>query len=155
MSAAPLRQVFLGLGLALVATVASAHGYKQKSIEVVHPWTFDRTEPGGRDAIVSMDIKNAGREPDRLLGASSTIAHRVEIRAAPDQSRGADKRSSAVIEIGPASRLDLTAKGLHLRLIGLKKSLTAYDTLPVTLVFEKAGRLKIDVLVEEASDQKN
>jgi len=40
-------------------------------------------------------------------------------------------------------------------LVGLKKGLTAYDTLPVTLVFQRAGRIKIDVLVEETSEPKS
>ena len=133
------------LCLAVFATEASAHGYKRKSIEIVHPWTGDKAEAGGRDAIVSMDIKNSGAEADRLLSATSAIAERVELRTAAEAlPKG--------IEIAPRGRVDLTAKTQHVRLIGLKKGLTAYDTLPVTLVFQRAGRIKIDVLVEETSE---
>jgi len=97
------------------------------------------------DAIVCMDIRNSGAEADRLVSATSTIAERVEIRTSSEPlPKG--------IEIAPRGRVDLTAKTQHLRLIGLKKSLTAYDTLPVTLIFQRAGRIKIDVLVEETSE---
>ena len=136
------------LCLAVSSVDASAHGYKRKSIEIVHPWTGDKAEAGGRDAIVSMDIKNSGAEADRLVSATSTIAERVEIRT----SGGPLPRG---IEIAPRGRVDLTAKTQHLRLVGLKKGLTAYDTLPVTLVFQRTGRIKIDVLVEEASEPKS
>lgn len=137
---AGLMAMVLALGL---ADAASAHGYKRKSIEIVHPWTADKPQPGGRDAIVSMDIKNAGASADRLVSATSAIAERVEL---------ATGSAAKAIEVAPRGRVDLTAKTQHLRLVGLKKSLAAYDTLPVTLVFERAGRIRIDVLVEEASN---
>lgn len=146
MRATSINVVIAILFTALCATAASAHGYKRKSIEIVHPWTADKPEPGGRDAIVCMDIKSSGAETDRLVGATSPIAERVEIRAAG---------GGTAIEVAPRGRVDLTAKTQHLRLIGLKKSLTAYDTLPVTLVFQRAGRIKIDVLVEETSQPKS
>lgn len=131
-----------------LAPPASAHGYKRKSIEIVHPWTGDKPEHGGRDAIVSMDIKNSGTVADRLVGVTSPIADRVEIRIAA----GGQAKS---IEIGPRGRVELTAKSQHLRLVGLKKELTAYDTLPMTLVFQRAGRINIDVLVEETREPSN
>lgn len=137
--------------MAINATGTMAHGYKQKAIEIVHPWTFDKPEPGGRDAIVGMEIKNSAAKPDRLVSASSAIAQRVEIRNA---SAGPNNSSKA-IEVGPGGKIDLGAKGAHLRLIRLKKALTAYDTLPVTLVFEGAGKIRIDVLVEEYIEPKN
>jgi copper(I)-binding protein len=133
------------LCLAASAVDASAHGYKRKSIEIVHPWTGDKPEAGGRDAIVSMDVKNSGAEADRLVSATSTIAARVEIRTSSGPLPNG-------IVISPRGRVDLTSKTQHLRLVGLKKGLTAYDTLPVTLVFQRAGRIKIDVLVEETSE---
>lgn len=139
------RLLAIALCVVIAPAVVVAHGYKRKSIEIVHPWTGDKAEPGGRDAIVCMDIKNSGREADRLVSASSVIAQRVEIRTSTEPlPRG--------IEIASRGRVDLSAKTQHLRLIGLKKELTAYDTLPVTLVFQRAGRINIDVLVEETSE---
>jgi periplasmic copper chaperone A len=142
-----MRNAIAGLMAAMLALgfadAASAHGYKRKNIEIVHPWTADKPQPGGRDAIVSMDIKNAGASADRLVGATSAIAERVEL---------ATGSAAKAIEVAPRGRVDLTAKTQHLRLVGLKKRLTAYDTLPVTLVFERAGRIRIDVLVEESGN---
>jgi hypothetical protein len=149
MRSAPVRLLLASLFLTAFSLAACAHGYKHKAIEIVHPWTFDRPVPGSSDAIVGMDIKNAGEVPDRLIGASSAITARVAISGAAEPSRPAGPTG---IEIGPGAKVELGAKGPHLRLIGLKKELTAYDTLPVTLMFEKAGRIRIDVLVEESSE---
>ena len=46
--------------------------------------------------------------------------------------------------------LVLSADGPHLLLGGFKKRLSAYDTFKLTLVFEKAGRIEVEVMVEEA-----
>ena len=46
--------------------------------------------------------------------------------------------------------MQLTAKGPHLALTGLKQRLDAYDSFKLTLVFEKAGRMVVDVMIEEA-----
>lgn len=122
---------------------AEAHGYKRKGIEVVHPWTSERAEADG-SSIIGMKIKNASQQPDRVVAAESSLAERVEICAAD----GAPLKPGIPIPVGAA--VDLKHGTLHLRMIGLKKSLTPYDTLPVVLELEKAGRISIDVIVEEA-----
>jgi copper(I)-binding protein len=39
-------------------------------------------------------------------------------------------------------------KARHLRLVGLTRHLNAYDSVPLTLYFKKAGKIEIEVLVE-------
>ena len=46
--------------------------------------------------------------------------------------------------------MDLVRNGPHLLLSGLKKRLDAYDSFKLTLVFEKAGSMVVEVAVEEA-----
>ena len=128
---------------------ANAHGYKKASVAVLHPWTRAAFEPGTRDCVVGMDLRNSAKAADRLLSATSRVAARVELRAA-----GAPPAQSA-ITVPPAATVTLGRKGAHVVLIGVSKDLIAYDTLPVELVFEKAGRIQIDVLVEETTEQTN
>ena len=54
------------------------------------------------------------------------------------------------IVIEPGKEAQLTRNGPHLVLTGVKKRLDAYDSFKLTLVFEKAGRVVVDVAVEEA-----
>lgn len=153
------RQIRPGLfRLILLAAIAipsisggvTAHGYKRKTLEIIHPWTSERAEANGRDAIVGLSIRNSGKQAERLQYAISPIADSVELR--PDPANGAIRPGAALtIEIKPGQEVHLRPSGAHVRLIGLKKSLTPYDTLPVTLVFERAGRIAVDVLVEEAT----
>ena len=135
--------VLLSVLASISAGNAHAHGYKRNAIEIVHPWTSEKGEAEGRDAIVAMAIRNTGKAPDRILRAETVIAERAELRD------GAGTVLTKGMLIQPGSALEFGRGKVHLRLIGMKKSLVPYDTLTVTLVLEKAGTLKIDVLVEE------
>jgi copper(I)-binding protein len=58
------------------------------------------------------------------------------------------------LELPAGSNVKLQhGQGYHIMLLGLKKPLTAGDKFPMTLQFEKAGKLKIIVYVEEKSAQ--
>lgn len=127
--------------------IATAHGYKRGAVEIVHPWCPDTHIEGTKDVIVGMDIKSTVARGDKLLRAESKVASSVEIR---DQA-GVSVSSLA---IPGKTTLTLGRKGAHLRLVGLKKTLIPYDTLPMTLVFERGGRIAIDVLVEEPIEAK-
>ena len=138
--------VALGPSLAVSSPVV-AHSYKRGAIEIVHPWCPDTHVEGTKDVIVGMGIKSTVSRGDKLLRAETTVATSVEIR---DQT-GAVVSSLAIPGKGT---LTLGRKGAHVRLVGLKKALVAYDTLPVTLVFELGGRIAVDVLVEEPIEAK-
>ena len=53
------------------------------------------------------------------------------------------------VRVGAQSQLEFTPGGLHVMLIGLDQDLNPGDTFQVTLNFEKAGRITLDVPVRE------
>ena len=126
-----------------VATAAQAHSHKFKKLEIVHPWCIE-TNDTANPVSVFMTIKNSGR-PDRLLRATTSIAAKAELRATGD-----DK---AVWSVGVATRsaTDLKRDGPHIRLIDVKKQLSPYESFFMTLTFERAGKVEVEVMVEEAS----
>ena len=133
---------------AVLAPPAMAHSHKKKNLEIVHPWTPEtiRTEPA--IARVYMTIRNGGRVADRLVSASTARAQKVELVAGETGAKNGT--SPAPFGIGPGKVLVLHAKGQHLVLTGMSKALHAYDDFKLVLVFEKAGRMIVDVVVEEA-----
>ncbi len=143
------RNVIAGLAVtfAMLGTTRPAltHGYRRGSIAIEHPWCSDRFEPESRDVIVGMIIKCRAPRGDRVLGAEGRVATSMRLH---DQS-GA---TQTALSIPGNGALTLGRTGYCLRLIGLRKPLIPYDTLPVTLVFERAGRISIDILVEESHD---
>ncbi len=125
------------------ATGALAHGYKKNGLEVIHPWIMETAGPNG---AVSMTIKNTGKAADRLVGVSTQLADTAKLEAA---GQAAGETAIAAVEIPAGGEAKLSGAGTHVLLAGLKKKLGPYDRLPLVLVFEKAGQLAIEVMVEE------
>jgi len=131
----------------LVATAAHAHSHKFKQLEIVHPWCVE-TSDTAKPVIVSMTIRNAGR-PDRLLSATTAMAARAELRqGGTPEADGPVIRSVA---IGGHAEVNLKRAGPHIVLTGLKKPLGPYESFFMRLAFERAGKVEVEVMVEEAS----
>lgn len=125
---------------AMLPFSAHAHGYKTRTIDISHPWTFEQ-EGKGVDAVIGMTLKNKGKVVDTLLRVETPDAASVELR---DQDK-----TVARIEIAPGAELNLHAEGPHILLKGVRKTLFAYNNLYITLVFARAGRIKVEVVVED------
>jgi copper(I)-binding protein len=97
--------------------------------------------------VISVRIRNAGPKPDRLLRASVPNAEKRELRAGVPPDAEGDVIAS--LSVGGKSEVNLKRGGPYILLTGVKKPLGAYDSFPMTLTFERAGRVEIEVMVEE------
>jgi copper(I)-binding protein len=132
----------------LLAGTAQAHSHKHKNLEIVHPWCIemdDKTKP----VVVSMTVRNAGGKPDRLLRAATAEAAKVELRSGVPPDGEGDVISS--VPVGAHGEVNLKRGGPHVLLTGVKKALGAYDSFLMTLTFERAGKVEVEVMVEEKS----
>ena len=138
-----IKTLMLAAAALFGATTAQAHSHKIKNLEIVHPWCIETTGTAN-PVSVFMTIKNSGR-PDKLLRATTAIAGKTELRAAGDEK--------TISSVGVATRgpTDLKRDGPHIQLSDVRKQLSPYDSFPMTLVFERAGKVEIEVMVEEAS----
>jgi periplasmic copper chaperone A len=57
-------------------------------------------------------------------------------------------REVDAIDVPAGGKVKLEPGGLHIMLVGLKAPLAAGSSFPLTLKFEKAGELKVEVKVE-------
>src|SRR6185369_16441373 len=131
----------------LLATAAQAHSHKFKKLEIVHPWCIE-TNDTAKPVIVSMTIKNAGGA-DRLLSATTSMAAKAELRGGGTPE--VDGPVIGSVAVGSRGEVNLKRGGPHILLTGVKKQLGAYDSFLMTLAFEKAGKVEVEVMVEEAS----
>ena len=137
-----VKTLVLAAAALFVATAALAHSHKLKNLEIFHPWCIE-TNDTANPVSVFMTIKNSGR-PDKLLRATTSIAGKSELRVADDK---------AVSSVGVATRgaTDLKRDGPHIQLLDVRKQLSPYDSFLMTLVFERAGKVEVEVMVEKAS----
>ena len=138
-----IKTLALAAAALLFATAAQAHSHKIKSLEIVHPWCIE-TNDTANPVSVFMTIKNSGR-PDKLLRATTSIAGKAELRTAGDE------KTVSSVGVGTRGATDLKRDGPHIQLSDVRKQLAPYDSFLMTLVFERAGKVEVEVMVEEAS----
>ena len=124
----------------------SAHDYKLGSLEIATPWT--RATPAtAKSGGGFMTITNKGTTADRLIAARSPASLKVEVHEMKmDDGVMKMRELAGGVPIEPGKRSMLAPGGNHLMLMGLKAPLKEGEKVPVTLTFEKAG--KVDVALD-------
>jgi copper(I)-binding protein len=141
-----VTKMAVAIAAMLIATVATAHEFRIKDFEFIHPWTREPA-PGVKDVPVYMVLRNTASTEDRIVAVSSPFATRGELRAGKAEGEG----QIGAIPIGGNATVELNAHRPHILLRGLIEPLDGYQYFPLTLTFERAGQMEIEVYVEEAN----
>jgi copper(I)-binding protein len=142
----------LAAGIAVVSLPSSvvAHEFRVGDLLIEHPWT---RAVGDRAPTAAgyMVIRNAGATPDRLIAAETPRASRVELHEMSVTDGIMRMRPiTGGIALPPGAEARLAPGGLHLMLIGPQGGFAQGARVPVTLVFERAGRVAVELAVEAA-----
>ncbi len=134
--------------LPLTVSSASAHEYEAGSLHIEHPWAR-ATPPRAGVAGAYMMIENNGREADRLLGGTTDAAREVQIHSmSMDGGVMKMRQLSDGLELPAGKAVTLAPGGYHLMLIDPVKPLKEGERVPMTLQFQKAGTVEVDLDVE-------
>jgi copper(I)-binding protein len=132
------------LGLAGPALAADMAQVGEVMIE--QPWA--RASIGNApNSAAYMVLETAGGEPDRLVASSTPVAEQAQLHSHSMADGIARMRPVDAVEVAPGTPTVLEPGGLHIMLIGLKQKLAAGDTLPLSLVFEHAGEVTVEIPV--------
>ena len=137
----------IALMTVLLAAPAFAHDYKVGDLQIEHPYT---RASAGRTGGVFLEIANKGKTADRLVSAAASIAGTVELHTTVKDGEVMRMRPVAAIDIPASGAAKLQPGGLHVMLIGLTKPLKEGESFPLTLTFEKAGKVEVKVEVQKA-----
>ncbi|MCK0149615.1 copper chaperone PCu(A)C [Marivita sp. S6314] len=106
--------------------------------------------PNSKTGAAFMMIHNKGGEADRLVSASSAAAARVELHTHLEDANGVMKMMH--VEEGFALPTDgeiaMKRGGKHVMLMGLTQGLNHGDAISITLTFENAGDITVEVPVD-------
>lgn len=142
------RRLFLAAAVSVLALPALAQDYKVGSLEITTPWTR-ATPPSARTGGGFMTITNKGTTADRLVSARSNASDKVEIHEV--QMDGSVMRMRELangLEIAPGATIMLKPGGYHIMFMELKAPIAKDTKVPVTLVFEKAGSVDVQLTAE-------
>jgi hypothetical protein len=143
-----LRRLALAALVAILALPAFALDYKLGAIEIGQPWTR-ATPPTAESGGGYLVLKNTGTTPDRLIAVKSPAADKVEIHEMKmDGNIMRMREVEKGIEIPPGATVELKPGGFHVMFMGLKAPFAKEAKVPLTLVFEKAGSIDVDLMVQ-------
>lgn len=133
-----LTAVFLGL-----ATLASADNL---GLQITDAYARGTAASGA----VFLKIDNLEPTEDRLLSVTSDVADMVAMHSSEMDANGVMTMPAAPdgFAIPANSSFALARGGSHIMLMGLTRAMTDGDTIHLTLMFERAGAMEIDVIVD-------
>ncbi|MBB4004897.1 MAG: copper chaperone PCu(A)C [Aurantimonas endophytica] len=144
-----LKSLLVGAALtALATTTVTAHDYTVADIHIGHPWAR-ATPPQAKVAGAYLSIENNGAAPDRLVGGSTSAARAVEIHST-EVTDGVMRMRQVTdgLDIPAGETVALAPGGYHLMLIDPVEPLKAGARVPLTLEFETAGPVEVELAVE-------
>lgn len=146
-----IRLAALGAGLIaclVVAPSALADEVKVGNLVISQAWA--RATPGGaKTGGGYLTIENKGSAPDKLVGVSADVAGKIEVHEMTTTNGVMKMRPvEGGLTIDPGKSVKLAPGGYHLMMMDLKSPLKHGDKLPVTLQFEKAGKVAVTLDVE-------
>jgi len=134
--------------LAAVATLMmTAPAFAE--IKVQDPYARSAS-PTSKTGAAFMMIHNNGGEPDRLVAASSDAAARVELHTHEEDANGVMRMIHVEEGFDLPADGDISMKrgGKHVMLMGLTGPLEQDGAISITLTFENAGDVIVEVPVD-------
>jgi copper(I)-binding protein len=128
------------------------HNHEKGEIQVRHPWSR-ATPPGAKVGVAYMEIRNSGSQPDRLVAISTKVAQRVEMHVTERAGEVMKMRQVKAFDIPARESYALRPGGSHLMLVDLAQPLKKGERFTMTLRFERAGEIPIELEVQEAGSR--
>ena len=140
---------FVSLLLVGVSPLANGHGYQLGDLKIIHPWAMPTaaSRHGGAGGMGFVIVRNGGQIADKLLSISAAITQKIEIKQNLKSDQPAMQQTEA-LEIPAGAEVRLEPGGSHLMFMSLKKPLVEGDYFPITLQFERAGKITEDMVVQ-------
>ncbi len=125
----------------------------QAQIEIQNPWAR-ATAPGAKVGGGYMVIRNKASAPDRLVGASSPVAARVEMHVTVKEGDVMKMREVTGYGVPANGTFELRPGGAHLMFMEIRRPFKEGEMIPVKLRFEKAGEVSAEFHVGRLGDTK-
>ncbi len=137
------------LVLAAVSSVALMQSAMAQDIQIMDAYARS-SGPMAKAGAAFMHIMNTGTSDDRLIDAKSSAAKKVELHTHIDMGDGVMKMTHVPEGFSiPAGEAHMLKRGGdHVMFMGLTAPFEQGKLLDVTLVFERAGEIEVQIPVD-------
>jgi copper(I)-binding protein len=145
-----LNKLIVVAALLLPACFAHAHEYKTGELEIAHPWSQE-LPPNAPTVAAYFIIHNAGKTDDRLLSVDSPIAPEAQLHEHVMQGDLMKMQQVPSVAIPAGGNVTFAPMAWHVMLLNPtdRSLLSDGKRFPLTLHFEKAGDVTVEVSVQK------
>lgn len=162
MRRAPMTGVFIAGVAVLIVGCTSMRSVNQGPIKVENAWArrAPMAPPAGHAGMGGMSgmpttangavyatIRNVGSSDDALISATSSVADNVELHEVKNEAGVMTMRPIDKLPVPAGGAVEMKPGGYHVMLLGLKRDLNPGDSVPVTLMFHKAGPINVNAAI--------
>jgi hypothetical protein len=144
-----LKKTLLIAALLSPSLFASAHEYSAGELHIEHPWSREMP-PVAPTTAAYFVVHNKGAEADRLVSVATPVAGKAEMH----EHLHADglmkmQQVQGGVEIPAGGEVKFEPMGYHVMLFNLKQQAKDGERFPLTLTFEKAGAVEVEITVQK------
>ncbi|HEX5844411.1 MAG TPA: copper chaperone PCu(A)C [Pseudomonas sp.] len=143
-----LKKSLLLLALLSPSLFAGEHDYELGELRIEQPWSR-AMPPVAPTAAVYFVLHNQGAVADRLLSVASPHAAKAELHEHLHEDGVMKMQQVPSVAIAAGGEVQFAPMGYHVMLFGLKQQAREGERFPLTLTFEKAGAIEVDVTVQQ------
>jgi len=145
-----LKNVLMLAALLLPATFASAHEYNKGDLHIAHPWSL-ALPPNAPNVAAYFIIDNKGQQADRLLGVDTPISDKAELHEHVMTGEVMRMQQVKDVPVPAGGTVTFSPSAYHVMIMAPKDRSLLRDgqRFPLTLHFEKAGDLTVEVAVQK------
>jgi len=133
---------------ALLAAPVIAADFDVAYLRVSDPWSR-ALPPVSPTGAAYFTIHNRGDTADRLVSVETPLAGHAELHEHVHEDGLMKMQKLDGLSVAPGEQVSFEPGGYHVMLFNLKQPLVAGTPYPLTLQFEQAGSLQVEVEVRE------
>lgn len=143
----------LVVATALSASLSvTASEFRKNDLVIDQPHAASTAPGQPHGAVFIRSITNAGPAADQLIGGRAAVARSVEVHRMEMDNNVMKMREIPGVDVPANTRVMMgrgNKDGYHLMLMNLSAPLRAGDTIPMTLIFKRAGEVNVTVTIEK------
>ncbi|VVM90697.1 hypothetical protein PS645_02762 [Pseudomonas fluorescens] len=145
-----LNKLIVLAALLLPACFANAQSGQVGQLQITQPWSQE-LPPNAPTVAAYFVIHNSGTSADRLLSVDSPIAGIAQLHEHVKQDDLMKMQQVPSVEIPPGANVTFAPMAYHVMLLELKDRSLLSDgkRFPLTLNFEKSGKVTVEVAVQK------
>lgn len=140
-------ELTVAIGLTVAAVISVVHAAHAGDVMVSDAFARASATPVAKTGALYFTIHNDGSTPDQLTAIRTDAADMAMLHETVEENGVVSMRHVEALTIAPKAAVALTPKKMHVMLMGLKAPLKKGESLSVTLTFEKAGNVQVNVPV--------